>query len=129
MPKSHIIFASRFNDSVKRRVRSFEVPNTVACRELIKFFYLQGFLFDAAPSYSAASTKGIIVYPNHAAISFTIKPVPSHHQKRALSYVEMRKNSSAGRVYVCKHKKTYSFVNVWITSQIVTPVFRLSFVS
>lgn len=129
MPKSHIIFASRFNDSVKRRVRSFEVPNTVACRELIKFFYSQGFLFDAALSYRAAPSKGIVVYPNHTAISFVIKPISFHLQKRSLSYVEIRKNFNAGKVYICKHKKSYSFANVWVTSQIVTPVFRLSFLS
>jgi len=127
MPKSHIIFASRFNDSVKRRVRSFEVPNTVACRELIKFFYSQGFLFDSVFNHAGTHTKKITVYPNHIAISFIIKPLPSHLQKRPLTKVDIRKNSNAGKVYICKHNRTYSFVNTWLTSKTVTPVFRLNF--
>ena len=92
MVASRFTFASRFNYAVINRKKSFFVPVSKFSANFLLILYRTGYI----SSYSLENNS-YLVYPNLAAIWFTLKPLKDCKTK---NFSEFRKFSNSGFSFV-----------------------------
>lgn len=93
---SAFTFISRFNNSVLRRSKSFNTPDTRFSREFLALLYKEGYIF----SYSyAAASRSFLVYPNHRSINFKFSAYSKISRRINFSFFRLKTLSNSG--YFC----------------------------
>ena len=90
------IFASRFNQCIISRKRTFSVPATNFIDSILSLLYHNGYIF----SYTFSANNTYLVVPNLKAISFTFEVFSSSSVLPSLTTFKIKKFSTSGLIFI-----------------------------
>jgi ribosomal protein S8 len=96
---SSSIFISRFNNSIIRRSKSFNVPVSRFSQEILVLFYREGYIFNY---YLSPVKNNFIVYPNHKVVTFKLSLISRASRKINFKFFTLKKYTNSGRFLIVK---------------------------
>lgn len=108
------VFASRFNQAVISRKRTFVIPVSKFSQSLLGLLFRGGYVH----SYHNLDTQTYIVFLNLRSISFKLQPVAKVAQFRHTSARNFRRSSNSGTSFIVNTFTGFSFLDIAIISKL-----------
>lgn len=107
-------FASKFNQAIISRKKSFVIPVSSFSTALLKLLYRSGYLF----SYRFLDNQTYLVFPNLRSVSFKLKIISGDSRTRQVSARRLRFFSNSGISFIANTFAGLTFSDIAVMSKL-----------